>query len=61
MCRFAGDFKQTAYPVSKPDRYPIPCIEDFKSFTKLDLPLEDSATSSHLDPPAEDTSSPGIT
>ena len=37
MSRFAGDFKQTTYPVSKLDRYPIPHIEDFKSFTKLDL------------------------
>ena len=39
-----GDFKQTVNPVSKLDRYPIPCIEDLfsklaggKSFTKLDL------------------------
>ena len=31
------------------------------STSSLALPLEDSATSSHQDSPAEDTSSPGIT
>ena len=39
-----GDFRMTVNPVSKPNRYPIPKVEDLfatlergKSFTKLDL------------------------
>ena len=42
--RICGDFKQTANPVAKLDRYPIPRVKDLfskltggKAFTKLDL------------------------
>ena len=42
--RIFGDFRQMANPVSKPDRYPIPKVEDLlatlgkgKAFTKIVL------------------------
>ena len=39
----------------------VPVASNEASTSSLAVPLEDSATSSHQDSPAEDTSSPGIT